>query len=254
MKTPLHSLIFCAGLAIACAPSTFAQTTPADPGRQDEIDEVDDYAVVQVSDPFEPVNRAIFKFNDGLYDFVLRPISKGYTRVVPRLARQGIGNFFDNVRFPIRFVNGTLQGKFGRAGLETGKFVVNTVAGLGGFIRVSDKVPVLTAVPSEDTGQTLGVWRIGKGYYLVLPVLGPRTVRDTAGLAGDYFLSPLNWHLRENIEWYTWEVETGVTVVNAVNSLPDLLNVYDAPRNGAIDAYIAVRSSYVQYREAAVKR
>jgi phospholipid-binding lipoprotein MlaA len=234
-------------------PFCFAQKTPAqtDP---DLVNEVDDYAVVQISDPLEPINRAIFKFNDGVYDYVFRPVAKGYTRVVPEPAREGIGNFFHNLRFPIRFVNSALQGKFERAGREGGKFLVNTVAGLGGFIRISDEVPALATIPGEDTGQTFGSWGIGKGPYLVLPILGPGTARDTVGAIGDHFLSPLNWDPRGNIEWYTWRVETGVTVVSVVNSLPDLLATYDAPTKDALDPYIAVRSAYVQYREAAVKQ
>ena len=115
-------------------------------------------------------------------------------------------------------------------------------------------MPALAQIPREDTGQTFGVWGIGKGPYLVLPVFGPGTARDTVGFVGDYFLNPLNWNLRENIEWYTWEVETGVTVVNVVNTIPDLLASYDAPRKDAIDPYLAVRNAYVQYREAAVKQ
>lgn len=253
MKPFLRSLLVCTGVALTCAPSVFAQKTPAEPDPA-LVDEMDDYAVVQVYDPLEPVNRAVFAFNDGLYDYALRPISKGYTRVVPRPVRHGIRNFFDNVRFPIRFVNCTLQGKFARAGRETEKFAVNTVAGLGGFLRVSDKVPALAEIPREDTGQTLGVWRIGKGPYLVLPLFGPGTARDTVGLVGDYFLNPLNWNLRENIEWYDWEIETGVTAVGVLNTLPDILNTYDAPRKDAIDPYIAVRSAYIQYRDAAVKQ
>jgi phospholipid-binding lipoprotein MlaA len=257
MKTTLRSLLLGAGLSAACAFPVVAQTTPANPeaaAPAAEADEVDDYAPVQVSDPLEPFNRAMFKFNDGLYDYVLRPVSKGYVKVVPSPARTGIRNFFENLRFPIRFVNSALQGKFKRAGLETGKFTVNTVAGVGGLWRVSDKVPSLAAIPREDTGQTFGVWHIGKGPYLVLPVFGPGTARDTVGAVGDYFLNPLNWNLRENIDWYGWELQTGVTVVNAVSGLPETLQTYDALRKDAIDPYVAVRSSYVQYREAAVKQ
>ncbi|CAM2942149.1 MlaA family lipoprotein [Rariglobus hedericola] len=253
MKSFIRPFIFTAGCLLAGAPALFAQETPAQPDPA-VVDDMDDYTVVQVSDPFEPVNRAVFKFNDGLYDYVLRPVSKGYTKVVPTPVRSGIRNFFDNIRFPIRFVNSALQGKFKRAGLETGKFAVNTVAGLGGFIRISDDVPSLAQIPREDTGQTFGVWRIGKGPYLVLPVFGPGTARDTVGFVGDYFLNPINWNLRENVEGYTWEIQTGVQVVSGLNSLPDILNAYDAPRKDAIDPYIAVRSAYIQYREAAVKQ
>jgi phospholipid-binding lipoprotein MlaA len=256
MKAYLHLLLVCTGLVIGFAPSALAQTAPAAPAAPmaEEDAEVDDYAIVQVSDPLEPMNRVIFKFNDGLYGYVFRPISKGYTKVVPSPARTGIRNFFDNIKFPIRFVNSALQGKFKRAGLETGKFAVNTVAGVGGFIRISDDVPALAQIPREDTGQTFGVWRIGKGPYLVLPVFGPGTARDTVGMVGDYFLNPLNWNLRENLEWYSWEVATGVTVVSSVNTLPELLSTYDALHKDALDPYIAVRSAYVQYREAAVKQ
>lgn len=253
MNSLIRSLLTGTALTLVGASSALAQKTPANPDPA-LIDEMDDYALVQVSDPFEPVNRAVFKFNDGLYDYVLRPVSKGYTHVVPSPVRTGIRNFLDNIRFPIRFVNSALQGKPGRAGRETQKFVVNTVAGLGGFLRISDDVPSLANIPQEDTGQTFGVWRIGAGPYVVLPVLGPGTVRDTVGFAGDYFLSPLNWNLRENIEWYSWEIDTGVTAVNVVSRLPETLATYDAARKDAIDPYLAVRSSYVQYREAAVKQ
>lgn len=252
MKPTLRSLLLCAGFAALIAPRMFAQQTPADTDFDE--DEFDEYAVVQVSDPFEPFNRAMFTFNDGLYDYVLRPVSNGYTRVVPKPARTGIRNFFDNLRFPIRFVNSTLQGKFDRAGRETGKFVVNSIAGLGGFVRISDDVPALAMVPREDTGQTFGVWGIGKGPYLVLPVFGPGTVRDTVGSVGDHFLNPLNWNLRENIHGYSWEIDTAVTTANVVSALPDLLYAYDAPRKDAVDPYIAVRSAYIQYRDAAVKQ
>lgn len=253
MSRRLLRLPLIAVLLAACALPVRAQKVAeqADPAMADEVD---DYAVVKVYDPIEPVNRVVFKFNDGLYDYVLRPVSKGYTRVVPASARRGLGNFFDNLRFPVRFVNCLLQGKFARAGRETEKFYVNTIAGLGGFIRISDDVPALESVPREDTGQTFGVWHIGKGPYLVLPVLGPGTVRDTVGTVGDYFLNPLNWDLKEKIDGYGWEGDTAVTAVNAINALPDLLTAYDAPRKDAIDPYIAVRSSYIQYRDAAVKQ
>lgn len=256
MTTTLRSYLFGAGLAMAGATSVLAQTTPSNPetAMPAEGEEHDDYATVAVYDPLEKFNRAMFKFNDGLYDYVLRPVSKGYTKVVPSPARTGIGNFFDNLRFPIRFVNSALQAKFKRAGLETGKFAVNTVVGVAGLWRPSDKIAALSNIPREDTGQTLGVWHVGKGPYLVLPVFGPGTARDTVGAVGDYFLNPLNWNLRENIEWYTWEVQTGVTVTNAVSALPDSLSAYDALRKDAIDPYVAVRSGYVQYREAAVKQ
>lgn len=253
MKPRLPLLLVCLVVAGAFAPLARAQKTPVPPDPA-VVEEMDEYATVVISDPLEKMNRAIFKFNDRLYTYVLRPISKGYVAVVPAAGREGIDNFFHNLLFPVRVVNCTLQGKFHRAGLETGKFAVNTVAGIGGFIRISDDVPELASVPREDTGQTLGVWHIGQGPYLVLPVFGPGTVRDTVGMVGDRFLNPLNWDIQQNIEWYRWKVKTGVDVVNGVERLPDTLKTYDAVRKDAFDPYIAVRSSYVQYREAAVKQ
>ena len=130
---------------------------------------------------------------DRLYTFLFRPISKGYELILPRPVRKGIDNAFENVKYPVRVVNCTLQGKFKRAGQETGKFVVNTVGGVAGIFRPAENIPALANVPDEDTAQTLGKWGIPNGPYLVLPLLGPSSVRDTVGLAGDYALNPVNW-------------------------------------------------------------
>jgi phospholipid-binding lipoprotein MlaA len=253
MTPSLRTFITGAVFSFVTVWSAQAQTMSVTPNPADS-DELDEYASVTVSDPLEPMNRAVFKFNNGLYDYVLRPVGKGYVRVTPKPVRKGITNFFNNLRFPIRFVNSALQGKFQRAGLETGKFAVNTVAGIGGLIRVSDAVPALAAISEEDTGQTFGVWRVGKGPYLVLPFFGPSTVRDTTGMVGDHVLNPLNWNLKHNIDWYDWKVSTGVTVVNGVNSLPGAIAAYDALRKDALDPYVAVRSAYIQYREAAIQK
>ena len=146
----------------------------------------DDYAVAaDISDPLEKLNRGTFWVNDQLYTFILRPVAKGYELILPRPVRKGIDNAFENVKYPVRFVNCTLQGKFKRAGQETGKFLVNTVGGVGGIFRPAEKIPALANLPDEDTAQTFGKWGIPNGPYLVLPVLGPSSVRDTVGLAGD---------------------------------------------------------------------
>ena len=263
MKTGLASLRL---LLLALAPFLTDCATPKQPATSasagqaaavsplddDAVDELDDYgSAAQVSDPLEGLNRATFKFNDGLYNVVFRPVSKGYEFVTPKPVRQGLGNFFDNVKFPVRFVNSGLQGKFGRAGLEAQKFGVNTVAGFGGFIRQSDKIPSLASVPREDTGQTLAVWGVGQGPYLVLPVLGPSSFRDGIGYAGDYVLNPVNWSfaLKGNTDSWAWIPGT----VDTVQSLPDKLYYYDEACANSVDPYISVRSVYLQNREAAVK-
>lgn len=219
------------------------------------VDENDDYAEVAVADPLERFNRGMFWFNDKMYLVLLRPVSKGYEVVFPRPVRKGINNAFENVKFPVRFVNSALQGKFKRAGQETGKFVVNTVAGVGGLLNISDKIPAIAHVPLEDTGQTFAKWGIGHGAYLVLPFFGPSSVRDGVGLVGDYALNPINWGIFYH-GGHDWEHDWTMIppTANTIRSLPDQLAIYDAATKDSVDPYISVRSTYVQNRDDAAKK
>lgn len=219
-------------------------------------DDLDEYAANDIADPLEPLNRAIFFVNDGIYTVVMRPVARGYETVVPKPARRALHNVFENVRFPIRFVNSLLQGRVDQAGRETGKFLVNTTAGVGGILRMSDRVPALKDVPSPDTGQTFAKWGIKPGIYVVLPVLGPNSLRDTVGLAGDAALNPVTWVGFLFGGGYLWSGPTWTTAVtgaNTVRSLPDNVNAYDAATQNALDKYLAARTSWVQYREAKAK-
>jgi len=209
-------------------------------------DDLEEYGVLLIPDPLEPLNRATFTLNHGIYVILLRPISKGYTTVVPKMVRTGVHNAYENVKFPIRFVNNTLQGKFDRAGLETGKFLVNSVVGIGGLGRPSDHIPALADIPAGNTGQTFAKWGIPHGAYLVLPVLGPSSVRDTVGLAGDYALNPVSW-VTILFGGYAWTL--AIPSVNTLRSLPVQMDIYDAATKDAIDPYLAARSAYVQFRE-----
>ena len=217
--------------------------------------EADEYAAPPVSDPLERVNRAIFKFNDGFYRDVLRPFARGYERVVPQPVRHALTNFFDNLRFPVRFVSSALQARPGRATRETGKFLLNSTLGIGGLVRISDAVPALAAVPDEDLGQTFGVWGIGAGPYLVLPFLGPSSVRDTAGLVGNSCLNPVGWsRARHTVKGYDAKWRHGLQAVDLLNTSPELLATYDSFKQAALDPYVAVRNGYLQHRAAAVKQ
>lgn len=214
-------------------------------------DDLDEYAVVEISDPLEGLNRGTFWVNDKLYLVLFRPISKGYEKVMPRPVRKGIDNAFENVKFPVRFVNSALQGKFKRAGLETEKFLVNTIAGIGGLFRVSDKIDSLANLPEEDTGKTFAKWGMGHGPYIVIPFLGPSSLRDGVGLVGDYALNPVNWGV-------FWKGKHDWTMIppsaNTLRALPTQLGVYDNAKKDTVDPYIAVRSAYVQYRAEAMKK
>ena len=232
-------------------PASIKVAAPVDAAKPAPTDDLNEYAVVEIADPLEGLNRATFWFNDKLYLIICRPISKGYETVIPKPVRKGIFNAFENVKFPVRFVNCLLQGKVKRAGLETEKFLLNTVAGLGGTIRMSDKVIALADLPEEDTGKTFAKWGMGHGAYIVIPFLGPSSVRDGVGLAADYALNPVNWG-------YFWGGKHDWTMIppsaNTLRMLPSQLQVYDDSKREAIDPYIAIRSAYVQYRDEAVKK
>lgn len=210
------------------------------------LDEV--YETQLIPDPLEGWNRTMFYVNDGLIHFVARPVSGAYTAVTPQAFRDGLGNFFTNLLFPVRFANDLLQGKGTAAGQEFGKFIINTTVGLGGFINIAAKThPELAALDNEDFGQTLGVWGLGEGIYLYWPLVGPSSARDTVGLAGDWAADPLTWL---NPWWASWTVKG----VRTVNDLEGILDVYDNVTKSAVEPYTAVRDAFVQYRRAKVAR
>ena len=222
------------------------------PAASTSAGEEDEYAAAEVADPLEKLNRGVFWFNDSMYTVLFRPIAKGYEFVFPRPVRKGIDNAFENAKFPVRLVNSTLQGKLKRAGQETGKFFVNSLLGVGGVYKYSDRIPELVDLPAEDSGQTFAKWGIGHGPYIVLPLFGPSTARETVGLAGDYALNPVNWG------WYFHGHNHDWTLIppsaNTLRSLPEQLKAYDTAKENALDEYLAVRSSFIQNRAEAVRK
>ncbi len=247
MNSKLHHLVL-AGTLLCLAACTSANPNSA---RADttKADDQDDYDVAtQISDPLEPVNRVTFFINDQIYKWALKPVSKTYTTVLPKGLRECIDNVYENAKFPVRFINSGLQGKFDRAGKELQKFAVNTFAGFGGIIKQSNRIPSLTGVPSEDTGQTLAKWGLGHGPYIVLPLLGPSSARELVGFGGDYVLDPINWgFFFEDADDWAWIPSTG----NTVRALPLQLQRYEDTTATAIDPYTAVRSTFVQNRNSA---
>jgi phospholipid-binding lipoprotein MlaA len=215
-----------------------------------EHNDLDEYDVALVPDPLEPINRVTFWLNHEIYRFVLRPISKGYEKIVPTPVRKGIYNAYENVKFPGRLVNNALQGNFTRARQELEKFLINSSIGIGGIIRQSDRIPSLAEVPRTDTGVTFAKWGMSSGPYLVLPLLGPSTFRDTVGLAGDYALNPVSWVTI--VYGDLWLLVIPYT--NTLRSLPEQLGTYDSVTENALDRYLAARSAYIQYRRAAASR
>ncbi|NCG08420.1 MAG: VacJ family lipoprotein [Verrucomicrobia bacterium] len=203
-----------------------------------------------VQDPFESVNRAVFKFNDFIYLNVLDPVSSGYEYITPDAVEEKLSNSFDNLNFPVRLAGNLLQGKFEGALLESGTFLLNSTVGFAGLNRPSEKLPELKSLPKEDIGQALGAWGLGNGPYLVLPVLGPSSLRDLAGRIGDRVVDPFQNPLVQVDEW---EIRTAYSVGGAVVKGPSLVQRYKQMKGGSLDPYVALRNGYFHYRTAAVK-
>jgi phospholipid-binding lipoprotein MlaA len=205
---------------------------------------VSDSEAVAVADPFRPVNYAIFQFNDKLYFWVLKPVSSGYKAIIPVEIRVCTLNFFNNLYMPVRFTNCLLQGKFKNAAAEFGKFFINTTAGGLGVGDVARRYPELNP-PEEDFGQTLGYWGFGNGFYLVLPVLGPSTLRDGIGRLGNWAVDPLSY-----LE--PWDVSLAVWGLKNVNATSFRIGDYETIKDAAIDPYGAFRDGYIQFRRTKV--
>jgi phospholipid-binding lipoprotein MlaA len=194
-----------------------------------------------VNDPWEGLNRGIFSFNEGVDRWILEPVATGYDFVVPDPVERAISRFFENASFPVVFVNDLLQWKPLAAAQDLGRFALNTTAGIGGFFDPASEVGWLPD-HDEDFGQTLGVWGVPPGPYLVLPLLGPSSPRDTGGLAVDSATLVYPFFL-------PFYVNIASTAVRTVNQRSRLLETIAEERKAAFDFYAAVRNAYVQSRE-----
>ena len=201
--------------------------------------------MVKVSDPLEPFNRVMFNVNDTLYFWVVKPVTKTYRGAVPKPGRIGIRNFFQNLITPVRLVNCLLQGKGQAAEREVKRFAINTTVGvLGVGDPALDKYGLEPA--NEDLGQTLAVYGLKDGFYIVWPLLGPSTLRDSGGMVGDYFLNPVRY-----VE--PAELAIGASAVNVVNKGSFRIGEYEDFKAAAVDPYVAMRRAYIQYRTKQIK-
>lgn len=198
-----------------------------------------------VADPIEPVNRAIFTFNDKAYYWVFKPVAKGYNVVVPQGVRVAVRSFFSNLATPIRVANNLLQGKFRATGTELLRFTINSTIGMAGLFDPAHDGFHLEK-KDADLGQTLGRYGLGQGMYLVLPFLGPTTLRDGAGRAGDLFLDPLSYISPT-------EASVEVNAYKRENDLSLRIGEYEDLTGSALDPYVAVRDAYAQNRAGKVR-
>jgi phospholipid-binding lipoprotein MlaA len=202
-------------------------------------------------DPLEHLNRATFAFNDALDRMLARPAAKAYKAVVPEKARQVVSNFLSNLAYPTVIVNDALQAKFKDAGADTARFVTNTVVGVGGLFDPATRLGL--PVHDEDFGQTLGVWGVPAGPYLVLPFLGPSDLRDAPAKAvdtftrGDYYL-----RLASSDALSSKTTEYGVWGLRLLDLRTALLAT-DETLQQAFDRYAVVRNAYVARREYLVR-
>ena len=201
----------------------------------------------QVCDPYERFNRKVFKFNDVVYLRVLKPVSKAYSTVVPRRVRESIDKGFHNLAFPSRFVNSALQGKLGQAGTEMVRFSVNSSIGIGGLFDVAQTKFDLRG-HAADFGQTLGVWGVGPGPFLMIPILGASDVRDLVGVGFDKAMDPLIWIPADQL------VLSAVSTVRGLNGSPSGLAHYEKLKADSLDPYVAMRDDYMRRRAHLIEK
>lgn len=212
--------------------TAIAQSTPAENSTE------------PTPDPLEGVNQPVFQFNLKVDEYVLRPIATGYNAVMPDAAQRGVHRFFHNLGVVERFANNLFQGEFLDAGQEVGRFLINTTLGGVGFIDVAE--PLLGwKENNEDFGQTLGVYGVGTGPYLVLPLYGPSTVRDAMGMVADGAMNPMNY-LLSTVQLFA--IRGGTTTTRVINYRSMNLTLFEDADRYAVDLYGAAQDIYLQRR------
>jgi phospholipid-binding lipoprotein MlaA len=196
------------------------------------------------NDPFEPINRQMFEVNLFLDRILLKPAAQAYVWLFPVELRDAVHNIITNADEPVNFANSVLQGDAARAGTALGRLAINTTLGIGGMIDVASDLGLEPV--EEDFGQTLAVWGLESGPYLVLPLFGPATVRDGFGRVGDFFFDPLTYVLWNTDKEY---IGPSILATTALDLRSRNLNTLDEIERTSIDFYATIRSLYQQRRE-----
>ena len=202
---------------------------------------------IVIDDPFENTNRAVMSFNSAVDKVLIHPVVKGYRAIVPPPARHGLRNFLRNLKSPIRLANQILQGDVNGAVTVVQRTVINSLVGAGGLFDVAGYEGI--AYEAEDFGQALAVWGVGHGPYMVVPFLGPASLRDGMGYAVDSFADPLRFYAENIDEEGLYYTKQGLDYLDLRESLMDVLEDLEET---SIDYYAAVRSAYYQRRVALV--
>jgi phospholipid-binding lipoprotein MlaA len=190
-------------------------------------------------DPLEPLNLAVFRFNTDFDKAFVKPAAKAYRAITPEVVDRGITNFFNNIDDVTSLANNVLQFKLSRAGSDLGRIFINTTVGVLGFVDVATNVGLQSY--KEDFGQTLGYWGVESGAFLMLPFLGPSSIRDTIGWAGDVVTDPL-FNVDEGTVYW------GLLGVRVVDRRADLLAAGEILEEAALDPYVFIRDAFLQRR------
>lgn len=197
-----------------------------------------------IADPIKPFNIAMYHFNDKLYFWAWKPVATGYKYVLPREIRGLFSSFYANLKAPIRIVNNLLQGEPGYAGKELASFLINSTIGVGGLRNCAEECFGLRG-RYADFGQTLGKYGVGFGFYLVLPFVGPSSVRDGFGFLVDWTMRPQTYI---GDEFFSYE-SVGLYTHEQINSTSFHLGEYEAFKKASVDPYVSMRDIFIQYRK-----
>lgn len=200
-----------------------------------------------ISDPLEGFNRGIFWFNDKLDVYVMEPVARGYDYITPQPVQKGIGNFFENLRYPKYLVSDLVQFKFAQAAEHTGRFIVNSTIGLVGLVDVAKQIGL--EQHEEDFGLALAYYGVPPGPYLVLPLLGPSNVRDGIGRVVDSFLDPIGW-----VSYTSLDSDSKLAIILGTKSLDfidqraGLIEAIETAKESSVDYYLFLQGAYYQHR------
>lgn len=240
MKKLYAVLLVFIALCLFTVPAMAQIAIESDLEYDEYADEYDDYpSAATIADPLMGFNMMMYDFNEGLYYFAIKPVSQAFRTVVPVEIRTATRNFFRNLAFPVRFINCMLQGKWDRAVDEFSAFFLNSTVGVLGLGDVAPHI-MGREIPKEDFGQTLAVWGVDNGFYIVLPLLGPSTARNTAGMIGDVFMDPVTYM------GLNWEITMVARTTEVVNYFSFQKDIYKQLKEVSLDPYTALRSGYIQ--------
>lgn len=207
-------------------------------------------------DPLEKYNRKIYVFNDVFDKYFFKHVAKTYRVVLPKKARNSVRNFLQNIFKPVSIVNSLAQGKFENALATFSSLLINTTIGVGGIFDISKSKGI--EYNEEDFGQTLGHYNIGSGIYLMVPFLGPSSVRDLSGKIFDNAINPIGLNFLEIGEGSSVLVNSkyrlGIATLSAIDSRESLLDILDDIQKESFDSYVTIRSAYLQRRISEIKK